>query len=174
VIIGAANALYTDPDTSDTYSQAGAVYVYDRDVQRFIYGTDGSTTQFTVLGTVTAPVSVLVNNTFLVNEADAEPDAANAFTVNGNIINISNANLVVGDIIEIETNEFQLVQTINQNTVEAFSNYGYATDLCSYNCSLYAGAPNSSAQQLKSGVVERAPIKVVTTVSLHHSQPMPI
>jgi hypothetical protein len=155
VIIGAANALYTDPDTSDTYSQAGAVYVYDRDVQRFIYGTDGSTAQFTVLGTVTAPVSVLVNNTFLINEADAEPDAANAFTVNGNIINISNANLVVGDIIEIETNEFQLVQTINQNTVEAFSNYGYATDLCSYNCSLYAGAPNSSAQQLKSGVVER-------------------
>ena len=156
VIIGAANALYTDPDTSDTYSQAGAVYVYDRDVQRFIYGTDGSTTQFTVLGTVTAPVSVLVNNTFLVNETDAAPDAANAFTVNGNIINISNANLIVGDIIEIETNQFQLVQTINQNTVEAFSNYGYATDLCSYNCSLYAGAPNSSVQQLKAGVVERS------------------
>jgi hypothetical protein len=155
VLIGAANALYTDPETSDTYSQAGGVYVYDRNVQRFIYGTDGSTTQFTVLGTVTAPVSVLVNDTFLVNEADAAPDAANAFTVNGNIINISNANLVVGDIVEIETNEFQLVQTINQNSVEAFSNYGYATDLCSYNCSLYVGVPNSSAQQLKAGVVER-------------------
>jgi hypothetical protein len=155
VLIGAANALYTDVDTGDTYSQAGAVYVYDRDVQRFFYGTDGSTTQFTVLGTVTAPVSVLVNDTFLVNEADAEPDAVNAFTVTGNTIVISNANLVVGDIIEIETNEFQLVQTINQNTVEAFANYGYATDLCSYNCSLYVGAPNSSAQQIKAGVVER-------------------
>ena len=155
VIIGAANALYTDPDTSDTYSQAGAVYVYDRDVQRFIYGTDGSTAQFTVLGTVTAPVSVLVNNTFLINEADAEPDAANAFTVNGNIINISNANLVVGDIIEIETNEFQLVQVIDQQTPVEYSNYGSATDLCSYNCSLYVGAPNSSVQQFKAGAVER-------------------
>ena len=155
VLIGAANAMYTDPLTSETYTQAGAVYVYDRDVQRFIYGTDGSTTQFTVLGTVAAPVSVLVNDTFLVNENDAAPNADNAFTVSGNTITISNANLVVGDIIEIETNEFQLVQTINQNTVEAFANYGYATDLCSYNCSLYVGAPNSSAQQFKAGVVER-------------------
>jgi hypothetical protein len=141
VLIGAPN------DIVDGKSESGTVYVYDRDVQRFIYGTDGSTVSFTVLGSITEPVSVLVNNTFLVNEADAEPDAANAFTVNGNIINISNTNLVVGDIIEIETNEFQLVQIINQNTVEEFSNYGYATDLCSYNCSLYVGAPNSSVQQ---------------------------
>jgi len=155
VLIGAANALYTDPATSDTYAQAGAVYVYDRDVQRFFYGTDGSTVQFTVLGAVTEPVSVLVNNTFLINEADAAPDAANTFTVNGNTIYISNTDLQVGDIIEIETNQFQLVQTINQNSVEAFSNYGYSTDLCSYNCSLYVGVPNSSAQQLKAGVVER-------------------
>jgi hypothetical protein len=149
VLIGAPN------DIVDGKSESGTVYVYDRDVQRFIYGTDGSTVSFTVLGSITEPVSVLVNNTFLVNEADAEPDAANAFTVNGNIINISNTNLVVGDIIEIETNEFQLVQIINQNTVEEFSNYGYATDLCSYNCSLYVGAPNSSVQQFKAGAVER-------------------
>jgi hypothetical protein len=149
VLIGAPN------DIVDGKSETGTVYVYDRDVQRFFYGTDGSTAQFTVLGTVTAPVSVLVNNTFLINEADAAPDSANAFTVTGNIINISNTNLVVGDIIEIETNGFQLVQVINQQTPVEYSNYGYATDLCSYNCSLYVGAPNSSVQQFKAGAVER-------------------
>jgi hypothetical protein len=149
VLIGAPN------DTVTGKTETGTVYVYDRNVQRFIYGTDGSTVSFTVLGNVTEPVSVLVNGTFLINEADAEPDAANAFTVNGNTITISNANLTVGDIIEIETNDFQLVQVINQQAPAEYSNYGYAVDLCSYNCSLYVGAPNSSVQQFKAGAVER-------------------
>jgi hypothetical protein len=140
--------------TSDTYTQAGTVYVYDRDVQRFIYGTDGSTVTFTVLGSVAEPVSVLVNNTFLVNEKSATPGQTNTFSVSGNTITIL-ANLQVGDLIDIETNGFALVQTINQNTIEEFSNYGYDTDLCSYNCSLYVGVPNSSVQIFKGGVVER-------------------
>ena len=144
------------PDrTVDSNAQAGSVYVYDRNVQRFFYDSADSTVQFTVLGSVTAPVSVLINNTFLVNEADAAPNATNTFTVSGNIISISNADLQVGDIIEIETNDLQFVQLIDQQTPEGFSNYGTATDLCSYNCSLYVGAPNSSVQQFKSGAVER-------------------
>ena len=154
ILISAPNATYTDPVTSDTYTQAGTVYVYDRDVQRFIYGTDGSTVTFTVLGSVAEPVSVLVNNTFLVNEKSATPGQTNTFSVSGNTITIL-ANLQVGDLIDIETNGFALVQTINQNTIEEFSNYGYDTDLCSYNCSLYVGVPNSSVQMFKGGVVER-------------------
>ena len=148
VLIGAPNR------TVDSKAEAGTVYVYDRCVQRFIYGTDGSTVSFTVLGTVTEPVSVLVNNTFLVNEIYATPNQSNTFTVSGNTVTI-NGNLQVGDIIEIETNEFQLVETISQQTTAEFSNYGYATDLCSYNCSLYVGVPNSSVQTVKGGVVER-------------------
>jgi hypothetical protein len=156
VLISAPNTLYTDPVTSDTYSQAGTVYVYDRDVQRFIYGVnDVSTVDFTVLGSVYAPVSVLVNGTFLVNQSSAAPDQSNTFSVAGNVITIL-ADLQVGDIIEIETNNFQLVQVVNQKVPEEFSNYGYATDLCSYNCSLYVGAPNSSVQQFKAGAVERS------------------
>ena len=145
------SAPYT---TVDTNSEAGTVYVYDRDVQRFIYGTDGSTITFTVLGTVSAPVSVLVNNVFLTNVLDAAPGVTNTFSVSGNTVTI-NSDLYIGDIIEIETNAFSLVQTINQSTVEEFSNYGYATDLCQYNCSLYVGVPNSSVQNFKGGVVER-------------------
>jgi hypothetical protein len=49
-----------------------------------------------------------------------------------------------------------LVQAISQDTVEEFGNYGYDTDLCSYNCSLYVGIPNSSVQQFKAGAVERS------------------
>ena len=149
VLIGAPN------NTVDGQVEAGTVYVYDRDVQRFIYGTDASSVSFTVLGTVSAPVSVLVNGSFLVNEQAAAPDQTNTFSVSGNTITIL-ADLQVGDIIEIETNGFKLVQEIAQDTVAEYSNYGYDTDLCSYNCSLYAGVPNSSVQQFKAGAVERS------------------
>jgi hypothetical protein len=148
VLIGAPNK------TVNGKSQAGTVYVYDRNVQRFIYGTDASSVTFTVLGSVSEPVGVLVNGTFLVNEKSATPNQSNTFAVNGNTITIF-ADLQIGDIIEIETNDFQLVQAVNQSTVEEFSSYGYATDLCSYNCSLYVGVPNSSVQQFKAGAVER-------------------
>jgi hypothetical protein len=89
-----------------------------------------------------------------VNELSAAPNETNTFSVSGNTITVL-GNLQVGDIIEIETNALQFVQFVNQNVIEEFSNFGYATDLCSYNCSLYVGAPNSSLQQLKGGVVER-------------------
>jgi len=143
------------PDrTVDANTEAGSVYVYDRNTQRFIYGTDGSTVQFTALGSVTEPVSVLVNGTFLVNQNNAKPDQSDTFAVSGNTVTIL-ADLQIGDIIEIETNDFQFVQIINQQTPEEFSNYGTATDLCSYNCSLYVGASGSGVQQFKAGAVER-------------------
>ena len=148
LIVGAPDA------TVNSQSEAGAVYVYDRDVQRFIYGTDPSSISFTVLGTVTAPVSVLVNNVFLINEAAATSSFPNTFTVSGNTVTL-NADLAVGDEVQIETNQFKLVQTLSQNTVAEFSNYGSAVALCNYNCSLYAGAPQSSVQIFKGGVVER-------------------
>jgi hypothetical protein len=42
-----------------------------------------------------------------------------------------------------------------QNALEEFSNFGQALDLCSYNCSLYVGAPQSGIQAFKGGVVQR-------------------
>jgi hypothetical protein len=98
VMIGSIN------DSADlTHPRAGSVYVFDRNVQKFIYGTGPISSSFTVLGTVTEPVSVLVNNTFLVNEESSVLSAVNTFTVSGNTVTI-NADLQVGDIVEIETN----------------------------------------------------------------------
>ena len=55
--------------TIDGNVEAGTTYVFDRNVQKFIYGTDTSSVSFTVLSTPTAPVSVSVNGQFLINEA---------------------------------------------------------------------------------------------------------
>lgn len=147
VMIGAPNA------TVSGKIEAGAVYVYDRDVQRFI--ADGTTNTFSLLGTVTGPVSVILNNVFLVNQDNSLAGANNTFAWDGaNSITI-NSTISIGDIIEVETNQFSQIQVVTQDTVAEFSNFGQSVDLCAYNCSLYAGAPQSSIQIHKGGIVER-------------------
>ena len=135
--------------------EAGQVYVFDRNVQKFIYGEDPSSVSFTVLGTTpTAPVSVIVNNQFYINQTDAVINAPNSFIVSGNTVTIF-SDLQIGDVIEIETNQFNLLQTVSQYTAADFSNFGQAVDICANNCSLYIGEPQSSIQIFKGGVVER-------------------
>jgi hypothetical protein len=148
VLIGCAD------QTVDGKVEAGSVYVFDRNVQRFIYGTETSSVTFSVLGTVTAPVSVIVNNQFLANQVDSTVNADGTFTVAGNNVTIQDP-LQTGDVIEIETNQFTQVQQIVKDTVTEFTNFGQALDICSFNCSLYVGAPQDSTQEWKAGSVQR-------------------
>jgi len=148
VLIGAPN------QTVDSKVQAGAVYVFDRNVQKFIRNNDSSNS-YVVLGTPVAPVTVYVNNTQLTNQDSSIIGTNSTFSVSGSTVTI-NQELNIGDVIEIETNQFELVQIVKQNTVAEFSNFGAAVDLCSYNCSLYVGEPNSSVQIYKGGIVERS------------------
>ena len=150
VIVGSPYA------TESGLIEAGSVHVFDRNVQKFIYGTDTSTVSFTLLGTPVGPISVLVNGVFLTNETDGIVNAPNTFSWDGANTVTVNADLQIGDIVEIETNQFTVVQTITQNTLEGYSNFGQALDLCVYNCSLYVGAPQSSQQTWKGGIVERS------------------
>jgi hypothetical protein len=139
-------------------TESGAVYIFDRNVQKFIYNSDNSTIsgyEFTLLGTPVGPISVIVNNVFLQDQTTTLPNIPNTFTWNGaNTVTI-NADLQTGDIVEIETNQFRFVQRVDQETAAEFSNFGQAVDICPYNCSLYVGEPNSSVQVFKGGIVER-------------------
>jgi hypothetical protein len=148
--------LIGTPDrTIDGEVQAGAVYVFDRNVQKFIYGTDPSSVSFTVLGGApTAPVSVLVNNQFYINQLNSVINATDSFTISGDTVTIL-GDLQIGDVIEIETNQFQQVQEVDQHVISEFSNFGQSVDICANNCSLYVGEPQSSQQIFKGGVVER-------------------
>jgi hypothetical protein len=159
VLIGAPDA------TVDGETSAGAVYVFDRNVQRFVYGRDDSLYDsywpdtssppvFTLLGDVNAPVSVTVNGQYYINQADSVVNAENSFVVSGNTVTL-NGDLVIGDDVEISSNQFALVQTLAENDLAEFSNFGQALDLCSYNCSLYVGAPQSSSAIYKGGIVQR-------------------
>ena len=96
VMIGAPYA------TADGETEAGVVYVFDRNVQKFIWNNDPSSSSFTVLGTPVAPVSVIVNNQFLTNQTSTTQDASNTFTVNGSTVTVNLANnLQSGDIFEM-------------------------------------------------------------------------
>jgi len=150
VIIGASNS------TVSSKTEAGEVFVFNRNVQKFVKNDD-STNAYTVLGTISGPISVLVNNQFLINQTNSvisTSDASNSFTVYGNTVTIYKT-LNVGDIIEIETNYFPQPQVVTQNTVAEFCNFGSALDMCSNDCSIYVGEPQSSQQIFKGGVVER-------------------
>ena len=147
VIIGCKNATVTSLD------QAGSVYVFNRNVQKFIRQDDSSNV-YNVIGSPVEPVEVVVNNQYLLNADAATPSDTNTFSVSGSNVTI-NATLNVGDVIEISTNQFVLQQIVTQNTVAEFSNFGQAVDLCPYDCSLYTGAPQSSISAFKGGVVQR-------------------
>ena len=144
IMIGAPNA-----DVNGVIN-AGTVYVFDRSVIRYIVSNPSQMT-YTVPGSVTGPVAVSVNKTFLLTTAQA---VLGQYTVNGNNIVFSNIIFNYGDIIEIETNQMVQIQELVSNTVDIEANYGLALDACPLNCSLYIGAPFDSTYLLDAGSVD--------------------
>jgi hypothetical protein len=129
---------------------AGATYVFDRAVLRYIV-SDPSQTTYTVPGTVVNPVAVSVDGTFLLTTAQS---LSGQFTVNGNDIVFSNITLNYGDIIEIETNAITQIQKLNSDTVSYQAQYGFNLASCPLNCSLYIGAPHDSTYIQQAGSVD--------------------
>jgi len=158
IIVGCSN------QTVDGKTQAGKAYVFTRNVQKFIYGQDPSSTTFTVDGSAPiAPVAVSVNGVFLVNQADTTLNRDNSFTVSGNNITIY-ADLEIGDVIEIETNRFALMQELVQQTVDSsgtvvnnsteMTNFGQSVEIVAAGSSVFIGAPQNSQQAFKGGAVQ--------------------
>jgi len=182
IIVGAKkdNVSIVDADNgSNLQIQSGSVYVFDRSVINTLV-TDASTVTYSISGTVTEPVSVAVNNQFLqihnltkngitvtqfINgQVDVDLDT-NEITILDNFV------LTVGDVIQIQTNQFEFVQKIvSDNLVNSvllpadilvedqwkyISAFGSAVDICSTNCSLYVGAPLDSLVLEQAGSVER-------------------
>ena len=150
ILIGAPNDTVLDSD-NQTIS-AGAVYAVDRSVVSYIV-SDPTEYTYAIPGSFTDPVGVLLNNQYLTNSAQY---INGQFTVSGsNIVLSSSLSLTIGDTIEIETNQFQLVQKITPNNPIDQSSFGYDVDICYNNCSVYAGAPLDSSTVIQAGLVQR-------------------
>ena len=152
VIVGSVADTALD-SSGNTVSGAGSVYVFDRGVIKYLVNNTAQTT-YAITGSYSAPVRVLHNGVFL---TDTTQYPNGQVTLSGSSIVLSpSVTLTVGDSIEIETNQFQLIQKIVDQEPESQAQFGYAAQLCSNDCSLYIGAPqNSSGVLAQDGSVDR-------------------
>jgi hypothetical protein len=136
---------------SDSYTSAGKSYVFDRSIQRF-YVTDASITAYEPIELATSPgfVAVSVNGEFLTT---TDLNIGGTFTVNSPYVDIT-APLAVGDVIQIETNQFSLVEVLESAEPSAAAQFGWKVDQCIYDCSLYLSAPYDSTVLPEAGKVE--------------------
>jgi FG-GAP repeat len=128
-------------------THAGSVFAYDRSVVRYIVDNVDQLT-YEIPGTYANPVAVMLNNVYLDNTQ---------FTVSSNAVVLDpSVALSIGNILEIETNQLQLVEQITQPAPVDESAFGTAVKLCHENCSVYTGAPLTSLNYLlQCGSVQR-------------------
>ena len=137
-------------DDVDPGDAAGSTYVYDRSVVRYLVSDDTQDT-YAIPGTVTNPITVLLNGQILLsNTAVVNFD----YRVVGSNIILSSP-LTIGDVIEIETNQYQLLQKITANAPFDQGDFGAAIDVCPTNCSIYIGAPLDGTVLTQAGSVDR-------------------
>ena len=107
-------------------------------------------------GTVRAytPFTVKVNATYLVPDANGNNNGEFSVDYLTNEVTIDAA-LNVGDVVEISTNTFRLMQAVQSNAPVAAAAFGRVVDQCPTNCSLYIGQPNDSTVLPEAGSVER-------------------
>ena len=145
IIIGAPGESF------NSVNNCGAVYVFDRSV--FAYQiTDITQTTYGIPGTFTEPVAVLLNGTFLTNTAQY---LNGQYTVNGtDIVLSSSVVLTVGDVLEIETNQFQLLEkfTAGYTTAEQ-TQYGTAVKFSLAENRFFVGAPRDTNIAVQCGSI---------------------
>lgn len=141
-----------------TYDGAGTVYAFNRSVQNFQI-TNASELSYTTIRNIDPlnPNNVLLNNQFLINQGpiNQTQNINGQFTIAGNTVTLnSTAPISVGDILTVETNNFDLVQTIIDEAPSVGAGFGSSVDLCINNCSLYLGAPYDSTVLPEAGHVD--------------------
>jgi hypothetical protein len=165
VVVGTPNAETSvlDEDGNPVTIRAGASYVFDRSSIKYLIN-DAAQTNYDIPGSISEPVNVLLNNQFLLVRNITQGSITTTQFINGQvdvdldtnqITLLTNSNVAVGDVLEIQTNQFKLVQKIVCNTPSDESQFGAAIDMCSTNCSLYIGMPLDSSVRPQAGSVER-------------------
>jgi hypothetical protein len=152
LLLGAPNETADDSE-GDPIANAGAVFAFDRTAVKYIV-TNTSQTVYAIPGSYSQPVSVSLNNQYLTN---TNQFINGQYTISGsNVTLASSVTLQVGDTLEIETNQFKLVQKFASNNVVDESQFGRSIDICSNSCSVYTGAPFDS---FATGVVQAGQVQ---------------
>jgi hypothetical protein len=138
IVVGAPNV------TVDGKVNAGSAFVYDRVKEGFY--TDGGTSTFVpkrILGTT---YRVTVNGVDAVEGTD--------FNKVVNSIVFTNP-LPGGQFVEVEVNNFQLIEILGRQEATTSAKFGSSLDMCPNNCSVYIGAPFYTKPEYFAGRVYR-------------------
>lgn len=119
---------------------AGAVYVFDRSIEAFIANSTTYTTTYTIGSTS----RVTVNGNIVTT----------GFTRGFNTITFTNAP-VVGSLIAVETNKFQLLETLTSPNPTSGAAFGTTTWISGNDADVYVASPGYSAPGYFSGIVYR-------------------
>jgi hypothetical protein len=138
VVIGA-------PETTvNNITNAGVTFIIDRTAEGF-YST-GATNVFTTRVPISSFYAVSVNGVYLTPDED--------YTLTQNSVTIKGS-LPAGQFIEIETNEFKLINVLGEDEATRSANFGAFVDFCPNNCSIYISAPGYSNDNYFAGRVYR-------------------
>jgi hypothetical protein len=144
LFVGAPNA------TVGAVDFAGDVYVFDRGVINYVV-TNTIVVTYAIPGSYVEPISVAVNNQFLLSTVQS-PNGQ--WTQSGSNVVFTNITLAIGDVITIETNQFSTLQTTASGSPNYEAYYGSSLAACPLNCSFYVGSPFDSTQAPQAGSVD--------------------
>ena len=151
LVVGSVEA-YGKDDFSTLIEDVGRAYVFDRDAERFLV-TSKTQLAFETTKAIQGNTKVLVNDKVIYD--DDLWLYKGDYTRAGNTITIDDAQVDLGDQVEIETNNFVLAGTLDMPGTISASQFGYAVKVCPTNCSMYVGAPNDSTMLDSAGSVTR-------------------
>jgi len=139
---GAQLIIGAPQETVDLLEIAGKGYTYDRSIESFISGI-GDT--YTTTNPLTAVTKVTING---IETSRYLITGTNAITL------ISPP--PKGTVITIESNQFDLLQTITMPEVQKLARFGAAVTACATGCAYYVGAPFYDAvDSFNSGAVAK-------------------
>lgn len=146
LIVGAPTA------TVDGFTSAGAVHIYDRSIESFIVA--GTEVIFNTMRPQSDLTKVFVNGELQSRSNTSTDDPTYERTADSRIIRFFNE-LPLSSVVTIETNEFNLLETLSASTPSTGSQFGYSVDICPSNCSVYVGSPYYDNEAYNIGAVYR-------------------
>jgi hypothetical protein len=120
---------------------AGTVYVFDRSIESFVAN---GTTYTTTYSNVNSQSRVTVNGNL----------ATSGYTFTGTTLTFTTAP-VIGSLINVETNKFNLLETITSPNPTSGGAFGTTTSISGNDADVYIASPGYSAPGYFSGIVYR-------------------
>lgn len=138
----------------DTQTNSGAVFVINRSFEKFKVFND-TVMNYRPTNVQAGPTTVSINGTYLLDSANYINGTYNK--VGNDIVIGNNYQLVVGDVIQVESNKFTLLQILSLGdhvldiTIPGPAGFGQAVDICYKNCSIFVGAPADNTYNVEAG-----------------------